>query len=166
MLLGFYVSLVLHVQPVRWECGRVVEMLYDWGKLRLFWLVDSRAARYAGNKMLRDSIMGAHSSLIFEEIIFRPCIWNVGGEADSSVFRASWQQVSLNEAFALTEVKLFNVFNSWPVFEYGSLIIRFAMVATEINVFAYCGSAVWLCLERVRFKWMWHLRLEIMFHVV
>ena len=35
VLLGFYVSLVLHVQPVCWERSRAVELLYDWGKLRL-----------------------------------------------------------------------------------------------------------------------------------
>ena len=35
VLLGFYVSLVLHVQPVHWEDSRAVEMLNSWGKLRL-----------------------------------------------------------------------------------------------------------------------------------
>ena len=35
--------------------------------------------------MPRDTILGAHSSLIFEEIKFQPCVWNVGGEADFSV---------------------------------------------------------------------------------
>ena len=37
------------------------------------------------DKMSRDSILGAHSSLILEEIKSRPCVWNVGGAADSSV---------------------------------------------------------------------------------
>ena len=35
VLLGFYVSLVPHEQPVRWERSRAVELSYDWSKLRL-----------------------------------------------------------------------------------------------------------------------------------
>ena len=54
--------------------------------------------------MSRDMVLGAHSSLIFEEIKSRPCVWNVGGGADSSVLpviesadsRHRWKQLLLS----------------------------------------------------------------------
>ena len=39
MLLGFYVSLVLHVQSVCWEHSRAVELSSDWGKLHFDWWI-------------------------------------------------------------------------------------------------------------------------------
>ena len=77
VLLGFYASLVLHVQPVRLECSRAVELSYDWAELQFdWWIVKER--RTVGDTVSRVSALGALSSLIFEEIEVRPYVWNVG----------------------------------------------------------------------------------------
>ena len=78
-------SLVLHVQ----RCVRnAVELLncrltgvncinFDW------WIVKEPSTM--GDQISGDSGLGAHCGLIFEEIKSRPCVWNVGARADSSV---------------------------------------------------------------------------------
>ena len=77
VLLGFYASLVLHVQPVRLECSRAVQLSYDWAELQFdWWIVKER--RTVGDTVSRVSALGALSSLIFEEIEVRPYVWNVG----------------------------------------------------------------------------------------
>ena len=77
VLLGFYASLVLHVQPVRLECSRAVELSYDWAELQFdWWIVKER--RIFGDTVSGESALGAHSSLILEEIEVRARVWNVG----------------------------------------------------------------------------------------
>ena len=69
--------------------------------------------------------------------------------------------------FALKSAEVKKLWYVRCLTEYGSLIIRFAMVVVVMIVLAYSGtSVVWLSLEGVRLKWVWQLCLEIMFYVV
>ena len=100
--------------------------------------------------MSRDRVLGAHSSLIFEEIKSRPCVWN------------SWEAGLTFLCCRLSRVLTADIIEGGFCFqicsrgkyvalltECGSLIIRFVIVVTELNVLAYRGSAVRLSLERV-----------------
>ena len=77
VLLGFYASLELHVQPVHLKCSRAVELSYDWAELQFDWWI-AKERRIVGDTVSRDSALGARSSLMFEEIEVLPCVSNVG----------------------------------------------------------------------------------------
>ena len=60
--------------------------------------------------------MGTHSGLIFEEIKSRPCVWNVGARADSTVVIGSLDSRQRRSAFEVKSavVKLRDIFGGGP----------------------------------------------------